>query len=88
MMATLVRSATLEIPNIGRVRPDLPEMMVRAAMDGVGTAVANEGDHKPTNEQFELCGRIEPFVRAAIVAVLECPTNPWQDRAAKVIPHA
>ncbi len=80
-MSDHVMTATLEIPNIGRVRPDIVDLMVQAACDGLGTTLARDSGYHPTDEQHELCLRVREATKQSVVAMLECPPQGWCDKA-------
>ena len=79
----MIRTATLDIPNVGRVRPDFEEMMIQNAMDGIGTAIAKVlGHNSLLGERLLEVARDE--VTKTIRSSLETPACKWEDKRFKV----
>jgi hypothetical protein len=75
----MIRTATLDIPNIGRVRPDFEEMIIESAMDGIGTTVSKVLGHNSTIGQ-KLIEVAREEVAKTIRADLETPVCEWKDK--------
>ena len=79
----MIRTAALDIPNVGRVRPDFEDMIIQSAMDGLGTAMVKVlGHNSQIGERLLEVARKK--IALTIRAELETPICRWEDRRFKV----
>lgn len=82
----MIKTSTLIIPNIGRVRPDIEGIVIQSAMDAIGTVLAKELKsghltHLNDYETNELVNRFRKEVRSTVRDSLECPVSEWNDKS-------